>query len=317
MLVNKKSKPAPPHPSSLRQSDHVIRLNQSLRVRTRELTASNLKLKREIVKCKGMEESLRQSKQHTLQLLDQAQRQQAQMRQLSRRILSAQEDERKRVSRELHDVIGQVLTGINVRLALLKTEASGNTRELEKNIVRTQKLVEKSVGIVHQFAYSLRPAALDFLGLIPTLHVFLKKFKKDTGLQVSLSAAAAVEQLDNARRTVLFRVAQETLNNVARHANASQVTVSIRKLPSAVCMEIHDNGKSFDVTRVLLDGKTRRMGLLGMRERVEMVGGTFRVESLPGKGTTVHAQIPCPKPKPGGRASSRAAFSDRRSPKDA
>jgi len=101
-----------------------------------------------------------------------------------------------------------------------------------------------------------------------------------------------VEALDSARRTVLYRVAQEALNNVARHAQASRVDASIQKLPNAVRLQIKDDGKSFAVERVLHAGKNQRLGLLGMRERVEMVGGRFTVESTPGHGTTIQAQIP-------------------------
>ena len=107
-----------------------------------------------------------------------------------------------------------------------------------------------------------------------------------------MTAFAAVEQLDGDKRTVLYRVAQEALTNVARHAQASRAEVSIQKLHGAVCMKIKDDGKSFQVERVLHAKKNKRLGLLGMRERVEMVGGTFTVESAPGKGTTIQAQIP-------------------------
>ena len=111
-------------------------------------------------------------------------------------------------------------------------------------------------------------------------------------IRVSLTAFAGADKLDSARRTVLYRVAQEALANVARHAQASRVEASIQHRPKAVSMEIKDNGKSFDVERLLSGGKSRRMGLLGMRERVEMVGGKFTIESAPGKGTTINAQIP-------------------------
>ena len=104
-----------------------------------------------------------------------------------------------------------------------------------------------------------------------------------------------MEQLDTARRTVLFRVAQEALTNVARHAQASRVEVSIQKLPDCICMKIKDDGKSFQVERVLHGKGSKRLGLLGMRERLEMVGGRFEVESAPGKGTTITAQIPTGK----------------------
>ncbi len=214
------------------------------------------------------------------------------MRRLSRQILSAQEDERKKISRELHDVIAQTLTGINIRLATLKREASLNTKGLDRNIARTQRLVEKSVNIVHQFARELRPAVLDDLGLIPALHSFMKLFTTRTGVRTRLTAFAGVEQLDTARRTVLYRVAQEALTNVGRHAQASRVEVSIKKLPEGICMKIKDDGKSFQVDRLLHGRGSKRLGLLGMRERLEMVGGRFEIESMPGKGTTITAQIP-------------------------
>ena len=98
--------------------------------------------------------------------------------------------------------------------------------------------------------------------------------------------------MDSDKRTVLYRVAQEALTNVARHAHASRVKVSIQKLRGVVRMEIQDNGKSFEVERVLSAKRNKRLGLLGMRERVEMVGGSFAVESAPGQGTTIRAQIP-------------------------
>ena len=111
-----------------------------------------------------------------------------------------------------------------------------------------------------------------------------------------------MEQLDTAKRTVLFRVAQEALTNVARHAQASRVEVSIQKLPDGICMKIKDDGKSFQVERVLHAKGGKRLGLLGMRERLEMVGGNFDVESAPGKGTTIHgADSVDQRPGAGGR----------------
>jgi signal transduction histidine kinase len=107
-----------------------------------------------------------------------------------------------------------------------------------------------------------------------------------------LTAFAAVERSDTAKRTVLFRVAQEALTNVARHAQASRVEVIIQKLPEGICMKIKDDGKSFQVDRVLHGKGHKHLGLLGMRERLEMVGGSFEVECAPGNGTTIMAKIP-------------------------
>jgi signal transduction histidine kinase len=174
----------------------------------------------------------------------------------------------------------------------LKKEAAINTNTLDRNIARTQRLVEKSVEVVHQFARELRPAVLDDLGLIPALHSFMKSFTARTGVRTHLTAFAEVEKLDIARRTVLYRVAQEALTNVARHAKASRAEVSIQKLDGAARMEIKDDGKSFQVERILHDNGNKRLGLLGMRERVEMVGGAFAVESAPGQGTTVRVEMP-------------------------
>jgi two-component system, NarL family, sensor histidine kinase DegS len=265
---------------------------EMLSQRTIELAASNLELSREVAQRKTAEEALRKSERHYSSLLEQSRRFQEELRRLSRQILSVQEDERKKISRELHDVIAQTLTGINVQLATLKKEALVNTKGLDHNIARAQLMVEKSVDIVHQFARELRPAVLDDLGLIPALHSFLKNFTTRTGVLTHLTTFAGVEQLDTTRRTVLFRVAQEALNNVSRHARASRVEVKIERLKDCICMTVKDDGKSFNVKRAFLSKGRKRLGLLGMRERIEMIGGGFAIESTPGAGTTIRARIP-------------------------
>jgi signal transduction histidine kinase len=280
------------HASTQEAAVYLRKVIETLSQRTVELAASNRELNVEVGQRKAAEAALKKSERHYSQLLEQSDRLQDQLRQLSRQILSAQEEERKEISRELHDVIAQTLTGINVRLAALAKEAAVNTKGLDRNIARTQKLVEKSVDIVHQFARELRPAVLDDLGLIPALHCFMKNFTARTGVRTHLTVFPGVEQLEMARRTVLFRVAQEALTNVARHAKACQVEVGIQKRLDGVCMEIKDDGRSFQVERTLHANGGKRLGLLGMRERVEMVGGRFGIQSAPGKGTTIMAQMP-------------------------
>ncbi len=256
------------------------------------LAASNQKLEAEIIRRQAVEKSLKQSEQLQTRLLVEARQLQAELRQLSREVLRAQEEERKRISRELHDVIAQTLTGINLRLAGLKKTAGRHTAEFDRNLNSTQLLVSKSVNTVQQFARELRPAVLDDLGLIPALHTFMKEFAARTGLRTSLTAFAGVEKLDVARRTALFRIAQEALTNVSRHARASRVEVSLQKFSGSLSMKVKDDGKSFQVQHVMLAQGRKRLGLLGMRERVEMVGGTLGVESAPGKGTTIQVTIP-------------------------
>lgn len=271
---------------------HLKVIIETLTQRTVELAASNEDLKLEIERRRSVEDSLRTSEQTSSQLLEKSRHMQEELRLLSRRMLSAQEEERKLISRELHDVIAQMLTGINVRLTALKTKSASSTRDLQKKIEVTQRLVEKSVDIIHRFARDLRPAVLDDLGLIPAMRAYLKLFTEQTGIRCSFTAFAEVENLDNASRTVLYRIAQEALTNVSRHAKATLVKMSIRLRQDRVCMEIHDDGRGFQVEDAAAIQHLKRLGLLGMRERAEMVGGTFCVESAPGKPTTVHVEIP-------------------------
>jgi len=268
--------------------------------RMEALAVTNRELNREIARRQAVEESLRQSEQQQSRLLAQSRHMQDQLRHLSHQILQAQEEERKRISRELHDEITQTLVGINVHLETLTREATVNPKGLKQKVVQTQRLVEKSVNIVHQFARELRPTALDDLGLIATLHSVLREFMKRTGIRVHFSTftSGRIDELDNATRTAFYRVAQEALTNVARHAQATRVELSFQKLQGALFMQIQDNGKSFDVERVLRAKGNGRLGLLGMRERLEMVGGTFAVESAPGQGTTIRAEIPFTKGNP-------------------
>jgi two-component system sensor histidine kinase DegS len=270
----------------------VASRNVGLRVRSVELISLRRELKQEIRLRQDVQKSLASSKRHYDELLERSARMQEHLRRLSHEILSAHEEERKKISRELHDQIGQTLTAVNVKLAALMVESAANTAGLKKKIASTQRLVERSMNTVHRFARQLRPPLLDDLGLIPALRSFMKGFTKRTRILIHFTAFAGIERLDNDKRTVLYRVAQEALTNVDKHARAGSVNVSIVKLRSTICMEIHDDGKSFSVERVLADLRIQRLGLLGMRERVEMVGGSFTIESARGKGTTVRAEIP-------------------------
>jgi PAS domain S-box-containing protein len=267
---------------------------EETRRRLEDLAGINRELTREIARRQTVEQALQKSKQHQSRLLKQSHHMQEQLRHLSHQILHAQEEERKRISRELHDEIAQTLVGINIHLAALTREVADNPRGLQQKIARTQRLMEKSVDIIHRFARELRPAALDDLGLIPALHTFMKEFTKRTGIHIHFTTftSSRIKQLNNATRTVFYRIAQEALTNVARHAQASVVEVNFKKLPNALCLKIKDNGKSFQAQRVLQSKRNTRLGLIGMRERLEMVGGKFVVESSPGKGTTIQAQIP-------------------------
>jgi signal transduction histidine kinase len=270
----------------------LMQHNEELRVHTAALAKGNRQLQREIARRKFGEALINKGKEKYRELFLESQVMQKKLRQLTHQIISAQEDERKEISRELHDEVVQTLVGINVELSALGKGASVGLHTLKEKIARTQQLVENSVNAVHRFARELRPAVLDDLGLIPALHAYSKSLAERKKLKIQMTAFGGVEALGSAKRTVLFRVAQEALTNIARHAHATQVRMSISEISGAVRMEISDNGKSFLVKETLSAKSNKRLGLIGMRERVEMVGGSLAIESAPGQGTTVRAEIP-------------------------
>lgn len=256
------------------------------------LDVRNRVLQQEVARREVIERALKRSRTQQARLLERAREMQRELRHLSRKVLHAQEEERRKISRELHDVIAQTLAGISVRLAALQQDPSPDPRRLTRHIARTQQQVERSVKIVQRFARDLRPAMLDDLGLVPALHAFLNDFTTKTGVRVELNAFEEADELDTDRRTVLFRVAQETLNNVAQHARAARVRVDVRRMSDHICLKIADDGTSFDVDRVPPPRGRRHLGLIGMRERVEMIGGQLVIRSKPGTGTTIEARIP-------------------------
>ena len=267
------------------------------------LAASNEKLEQEIVLRLKSEAALKQSESDLSQSLEQERLMHQQLRHLSHKVLEAQEAERRRISVELHDVIAQTLVGINMHLGSLRNDGtlSANPALLDK-LALTQKLVEHSVDTVHRFARDLRPAVFDDLGLIPALEMHLKAFMEQTGIRVSLTAFADVEKLSGDARMVLYRIVQESLSNIVKHAKASQVAVSIQLIKGRVCMEVQDNGIGFQVEGTTSAEGRKRLGLLGMNERVEMIGGTFTIRSAPGTDTTVRVEIPARKVGAKGRA---------------
>jgi PAS domain S-box-containing protein len=260
--------------------------------RATALATANQEARREIARRRVTEAALRKNEKIQRGLVAESRELHAQLRRLTRQILLAQEEERKAISRELHDEVAQTLAGINVHLAVLNESPSLDRRSLRRRVAQTQRLVERSVKIVHRYARKLRPVMLDDLGLIPALRSYIKDMPGGRRMRVNFTADTGVEALDSARRTVLFRVAQEALTNVARHAHAQLATVRVRRMGDTVRLEVHDDGKSFAAARLLASKASKRLGLLGMRERVDMVGGTLAIKSAPGKGTTVRAEIP-------------------------
>lgn len=216
------------------------------------------------------------------------------LRSLSHQIVNAQEEERKHISRELHDEVGQALTAISVTLATLKSSGDGLDRNFSRQLTGAQRLLQDTMEVVHNFARELRPAMLDELGLLPALRSYLRGLSERTGLHIQFHGNALAEQLSGDQKMALFRVAQESLTNVVKHAGASQVILAVRKVGDSIGLDVKDDGKSFQPSPDHSGPvkKKKRLGLLGMQERIRLVNGRFTIRAEPGHGTTILVRIP-------------------------
>jgi signal transduction histidine kinase len=207
-------------------------------------------------------------------------------------ILHVQEEERKRISRELHDEVGQAVVAINTYLAVSQRDSPAEQDSvLRDKIAGIETLLLAAMNRVHSFARELRPAVLDDLGLVPALRSYLKEYSERTGILVHFERSARDAPLTTEQKTALFRIAQESLNNVARHAQATEVEISLRLVKNGLQLRVKDNGKGF-TEDAPTGAEKKRLGLLGMQERVRLLRGRFLVRSAPGAGTTVVAEIP-------------------------
>jgi signal transduction histidine kinase len=227
---------------------------------------------------------------NTARLNAQVQEDRQQLQDLSRRLVEAQESERRSIAQELHDEAGQSLTSLMVGLSLLEREIECSERALGRITDLKQTAHEVMEGL-HELAVNLRPASLDRVGLIPTLRQQAESFGRQHGVDVQFAVLGMEdERLPPQVETALYRVVQEALTNVARHAQASHVGVVLERRDDRVLAIIEDDGIGFDPDEVV---RRDRLGLFGMRERAEMLGGNLTIESSPGIGTTVFVEVPC------------------------
>jgi len=198
--------------------------------------------------------------------------------------LRAQEEERKRVARDLHDEVNQALTAILLRLEALTQIAPPRLRD---ELAETKGLANQAMEELLQLARQLRPTALDDHGFVPAIEEQLRRFRAQYGIETSLATRGALDDLGTDQQLVLYRVTQEALNNVARHAGASSVSVEIARSNGAVTLEVADDGSGFAV------GQERRgLGLDGIAERARLVNGQFQVDARPGRGTVLRLRVP-------------------------
>jgi signal transduction histidine kinase len=228
---------------------------------------------------------------------------------LSGRVLDVGERERRAIARELHDEIGQILTGL---LCLLETEArvrtpgegTGGARVRRRRLGRMKGLVAEAMRRVRGLCMNLRPAGLEGGDLESTLRWYLARYTEQTGVRVRLDSAVNGRRLPSELQAVCFRIVQESLTNVARHARAGEARVSVRAGPGHLNLEVRDRGRGFDVRAA---ARRPTCGLSGMRERALLLGGDLVIQSSRGAGTTVTAVLPIPAGGRGGRSSGRPA----------
>jgi signal transduction histidine kinase len=202
-----------------------------------------------------------------------------------RRVVDAQELERRRLSRELHDQTGQALTSILLGLrALEETLDSEDSRKATANL---RELVVGTLQDVRRLALELRPSALDDFGLVAALEHLTATFGEQTGMKVDFGAALGDERLPSEVETALYRIVQESLTNIVKHAHAQRVSIALTKMEGSVKAVVEDDGRGFDPAST--DGG---FGLVGMGERLALLGGRLRIESSPGSGTTIAADVP-------------------------
>lgn len=214
------------------------------------------------------------------------------LNQLMQAVQQAHEEERRRISQDLHDSVAQNLSSMILNLAFLKKQIPARNDQAWEEIKRLEGLTKETISELRKLIYDLRPTTLDSLGLVPTLQKHVEQFSKENQVKTNLSFSLK-ERLPAPIETTLFRLTQEALNNVKKHADADRVNISLEKLQDAVSITIEDNGKGFNLRKMeSLPLRKEKLGLMGMRERTEFLGGNLSIITQPGKGTKIIATIP-------------------------
>jgi signal transduction histidine kinase len=201
---------------------------------------------------------------------------------------TARENERKTIAREVHDELGQVMTGLRMNLSLLTMQYGAHTPGLTEQVDAMKALVDRAIKGVRNIATVLRPEALN-LGLIPALEWLRDEFVRHNAVQCSLECFGSTGPIDEPRAMLIYRIVQESLTNVSRYANAASVSIRISFTAKEIDVSIADDGSGFDAGEVMIK---KTFGLLGMRERALTLGGDLLILSRPGQGTTIAVKVP-------------------------
>jgi signal transduction histidine kinase len=230
----------------------------------------------------------------------------ARLRALSRRLLEVQEAERHHLARELHDEVGQLLTGLHL---LLKPDGQQSATALDSRIDQARSIVDELLEKVRGLSFDLRPAALDELGLVPALLTLFERFRAQTGVAVDFKQQGVEERFPPELETSAYRIVQEALTNVVRHAGVDRVTVRVWATREMLSVQIEDRGCGFDPEAAL--AMPRSSGLAGLHERVLLLNGHLTIESRPGAGTQITAELPLAHSFAQGRGHTEAAVPEK------
>lgn len=226
-------------------------------------------------------------------LMDSLKQQERDLRILSSQIIKAQEEERRRISRELHDEASQALVAAKINLEMIEKRLPSPLEEVTARLKETSALLVRTLENLRRLARDLRPSMLDDLGLIPTLRWYTESYARRLGISITFKAVALDKRLDLEIETVIYRIVQEALTNIAKYAQAKEVFISLNKKKGTLVTTIEDNGRGFEpATSPSGEDYSRGSGILGMKERVNNLGGSFHITSQRGKGTILSAEIP-------------------------
>ena len=217
------------------------------------------------------------------------------LEQLSGRLLRIQEDERRKISRELHDGIGQTLTALRMEIHQVHFSAIHGLNGGEERLLRARQLAEEAVRTCKDISLLLRPPLLDDLGLEPALAWLAEQFHRRTEIRCRFRAINLQELLPDEMRTCVFRIIQEALNNCEKHASPTEVAIVVEQSEEALCIYIEDNGSGFLLSEKNTPAMQAGLGILGMRERAVLLGGSLKIESAPGLGTKLKFTLPLVK----------------------
>jgi signal transduction histidine kinase len=226
--------------------------------------------------------------------LKERKRSETQIRTLTRKLMKTQEDERRMISRELHDRVGQDLSGVKLALETLFDQQPAATAEIKEKVIQLSRLLERSIFTVRDLAYDLRPPGLDEMGIVQALAMFCDDFSEKTHIRTDYRSVGIEKmKLDFNTQINLYRMIQEGLNNIHKHAEASCAAVKLTAAYPHIILRIEDNGKGFDVEKRAREiDSEKRMGLRSLQERTDLLGGVMIVRSQPGQGTKILIKLP-------------------------